>query len=617
MARRSLQLRRLALLGPSKDAASIGFKSGINVICGASDTGKSFIVEAIDFLLGGTGPLRDIPERIGYDNGRFIIETEDGETCTFERSVEGGHYRLFDGVLDDEETGKDPVIIKAKHAYGKKDNISGWFLSRIGLLNKRIRKNARGETRSLSFRDLARLIIVQEMEIIKQISPFQTGQFISKTSEFSVLKLLLTGVDDSSLVAESESPKDAGGVTAKVELIEQWLADLQAELEDIGAERTEVEFQLERLNKSIGETRESLEKSQENLNYSVKLRADLYSEREGVNDRINEILELIARFELLENHYKIDIERLSAIQEAGALFVYQEKARCPLCGALPEHQHLTDPCDGDVETVVQAAGVEINKIKRLSEELVKTVIDLREELGELHKRIEGIEEKYNSIDIDIREIVSPSIGGVRTAFAELIDKRSEAQKTLEIFDRIDHLESQRNKLLEETDTSGPIAPSVTDLSRTILDELAKQIEQLLSAWHFPGAKRVYFDDQSGDFVIDGKPRGSRGKGLRAITHAAVTLGLMEYCTKNSLPHPGFVVLDSPLLSYYEPEGEEDSLIGTDLKDRFYEYLVSVHSDNQVIIIENEHPSSGLLDRITFTDFTRNPDQGRYGFFPYK
>ncbi len=617
MTRSSLQLRRLALLGPNKSAASIDFKSGINVICGASDTGKSFIVEAIDFLLGGTGPLRDIPERIGYGNGRFTIATADDEKYTFERSVEGGQYRLFNGSLDDKEAGEDVVIIKPKHAHGKRDNISGWLLSSVGLLDRRIRKNVKGETRSLSFRDLARLIIVQENEIIKRDSPFQTGQFITKTSEYSALKLLLTGVDDNALVAESESHEVAGRVTAKVELIEQWLADLQTELEDVGTERAEVENQLEHINKSIDDKRDSFEQSQKNLNQLTKIRANIYSGKEKINDRIHEIQELLARFELLDNHYKIDIERLLAIQESGSLFVHQDKVPCPLCGALPAHQHLTESCDWDVEIVVQAASVEIDKINRLSKELAKTVIDLREELGELDKQIKGIEERFTSIDVEIREIMLPEVGRGRVSFTEIVDKRSEVRKTIEMFERVDRLEKQKIELLAETDIRASIDVSVTDLSKTVLNELAEQIEKLLKAWHFPDAERVYFDEKLVDFVINGKPRGSRGKGLRAITHAAVTIGLMEYCIKKSLPHPGFVVLDSPLLSYYAPEGEEDSLEGTDLKDRFYEYLVSEHSDNQIIIIENEHPLDELLDRITFTDFTRNPDKGRYGFFPYR
>jgi len=617
MKRSSLQLRHLALIGPSKPAASIDFKSGLNVICGASDTGKSFIVEAIDFLLGGTLPLRDIPERIGYNIGRLIISTEGDEIYSFEQSVDGGQYRLFEGFLDDKEVDEDSVIIKSKHSHGEVDNISGWLLSKVGLLNKKIRKNANGITLSLSFRDLARLIIVQENEIIKRNSPFQTDQYTSQTSEFSALKLLLTGVDDSAFVSELTPPKVTGKVTGKVELIEQWLADLHMKLTDIGIERKEVEDQLKRLNISISDTRENLEKSQNNLKQFIESRSELYSEIENINGRISEIHELLARFELLNSHYKIDIERLSAIQESGSLFVHQEKAPCPLCGALPEHQHLTESCDGNVEIVVQAASAEIEKINRLSEELDRTVIDLREELGELENQIENIEERYNTIDVKIREILSPSIGSIQDTFSELIDKRSEVQKRVEMFERVNILEKQKIELLSETDTDKSIDTSSTDISKTVLNEIAEQIETILKAWHFPDAERVYFDEKSVDFVINGKLRGSRGKGLRAITHAAITIGLMEYCMKKSLPHPGFVVLDSPLLSYYEPEGEEDSLVGTDLKDKFYEYLVSKHSDSQIIIIENEHPSTELLDRITFTDFTKNPEEGRYGFFPHK
>ena len=64
---------------------------------------------------------------------------------------------------------------------------------------------------------------------------------------------------------------------------------------------------------------------------------------------------------------------------------------------------------------------------------------------------------------------------------------------------------------------------------------------------------------------------------------------MEFCRERNLAHPGFVVLDSPLLAYWKPEGDDDDLRGTDLKEMFYRYLLGLRKDNQVIIIENEHP----------------------------
>ena len=134
-------------------------------------------------------------------------------------------------------------------------------------------------------------------------------------------------------------------------------------------------------------------------------------------------------------------------------------------------------------------------------------------------------------------------------------------------------------------------------------------------WHFPNANRVFFDESKRDFQIAGKNRGSTGKGLRAITHAAVKIALMEFSRERNLPHPGFVVLDSPLLAYWKPEGADDDLRGTDLKEMFYRYLLGLRKDNQVIIVENEHPPDFVSGEGNVIVFTKNPRGGRYGFFP--
>ena len=165
----------------------------------------------------------------------------------------------------------------------------------------------------------------------------------------------------------------------------------------------------------------------------------------------------------------------------------------------------------------------------------------------------------------------------------------------------------------------PLAPGTTatrtQVSKNVLDEFAKTVERILQEWHFPNATRVFFDESKRDFQIAGKDRGSTGKGLRAITHAAVTIGLMEFCRERDLPHPGFVVLDSPLLAYWKPEGDDDDLRGTDLKEMFYRYLLGLHDNNQVIIIENEHPPQFVADKALVEVFTKNPHHGRYGLFP--
>ena len=149
----------------------VSFGPGLNVIYGASETGKSFIVEAIDFMLGGRPPLRDIPERIGYDRILMGVETLDGGTFTLQRSVDGGRFRVFSELhfASPAEVGGAQELSEV-HSDRSTDNLSTFLLEKCQLAHKRLRRNKRGDTNSLSFRHLARLVIVTETEITEQRS---------------------------------------------------------------------------------------------------------------------------------------------------------------------------------------------------------------------------------------------------------------------------------------------------------------------------------------------------------------------------------------------------------------------------------------------------------------
>ena len=616
-----LQLRGLSFTSPYKEPASLEFQGGLNVICGASDTGKSFIVEAIDFLLGAKGPLRDISERVGYDRERLTLETVDGEVFTLERSTSGGNFRKFEGNLPTGEPNIAPgTILNQKHAHGNLSTLSAYLLSTIGLAEKYVRKNQQGSTDSLSFRNLARLILVKESDITKDSSPILSGQRQDATKEYSVFKLILTAVDDSALVAQAEIQAEMAATrqnnNAKVEFIDELLNELQAELSEIGINRIEAEEQLLQLQEQAEVQQEILNQRQRELDEKIERRYEVMRQIERLSDRINEISSLLSRFELLREHYQIDLERLAAIEESGSLFVHLERTSCPLCGALPDEQHQVEVCDGDVESVVNAATAEIAKVEKLSLELDQTASDLRTEAEGLITQKEELDPEFQVLNQEIQEITSP-LREVQNTFSEIIRHSSEMQRVIDSFNRIGQLQEKRHVLRIEVDEPvNSVSPQI-DLSSSVLDDFAQKVQHLLQAWEFPGSNRLHFDETLKDIVIGGQPRISRGKGLRAITHAAMTIGLMEFCKDRNLSHPGFVVLDSPLLAYWKPEASEDRVIleGSNLKFRFYEYLANNCSDSQIIIIENEHPPLNIKGRITSTVFTKNPNEGRYGFFP--
>lgn len=612
-----IKIRNVCFLGERFPAALINFDQSLTVVCGASDTGKSFLVESIDFLLGGKD-LRIIPELEGYEKARIVIESSEKGMWTFERSVAGGNYKIFEGDVSTDPDIQASGKIKVKHAAGLEDNISGWLLGTLNLLRKSIRKNAQGDCRSLSFRDIARFVIVDEREIIRQDSPFLTGQYVSKTAEISALKFMLTGVDDSSIIHSNARKQSESHEQAKIELLEQWISDLEIKITEKGLERGELSEQLEKLNLSISSGRQQIQLAQSQLNEMLENRRNIAQSREEIKDRLDDITNMLARFDLLKSQYLSDLNRLMAIEESGSLFVHYERVICPLCGTPPGVQQGNENCENHVESTVIAAIAEMEKIKVLASDLNSTITALHEESAYFSKELVKTEEQFSLVDIDIKKSLAPELSGVQYDYTLLIDKRSEVLSHLSFFTSLDKLVLQREELFEENEGLELVDKKITTkLPTQALQDFSKKVERILEAWDFPDTGSVYFDEKYMDFVINGKLRGNRGKGLRAITHAAVTLGLLEYCKEHSLPHPGFVVLDSPLLAYYKPEGESDSLKGSALKQKFYKYLLEEHSDSQVIIVENEHPPEIFADQLGLTIFTKNPIHGRFGLFSPK
>ena len=189
------QITFLTLKGTGLADATVCFGPRLNVISGPSDTGKTFIGECIDYAFGSSTKPSDIPEAKGYESVVLGIKSlSAGTEYSIQRSLRGG------GALVSTQ-GQAERILAEKHQPGSEDTISYFLLSLCGLNDRRIRTNLKGKTRQISFRDIAQLIVVSEQEIIRKHSPVRSGQHMDKTSEDSVFRLLLTGVDDASVIA--------------------------------------------------------------------------------------------------------------------------------------------------------------------------------------------------------------------------------------------------------------------------------------------------------------------------------------------------------------------------------------------------------------------------------
>jgi len=609
MAITGFQIRRLTLVGLGVPNAEVQFREGLNVVSGPSDTGKTFIVQCIDYMLGGKDVPESIPEAAQYETVRLSLSVSvDDDEVVLERSIRGGDFKLV-------SAGKADQHLSAKQSAADKDSVSQYLLGLAGLAEKKVRTNKQGKTREVSFRDLVRLVLVEEETVISKTSPILTGQYTTGTAESAVFRLLLTGVDDSSLISSEDRKVAKGKKAGKVEMLDLLLNQTKGRMAEMQlpgdvqawqSQLAEIETLFEVAQKELAVEQQSA------AQLEGKRRAELSTLRQ-LESRSGVLRELQRRFALLEQQYMSDLRRLESIAEAGARLGQMNEERCPVCGATAEHQeHDRQTADAAPEDVAQSCLAEAAKIRLLIADLHMTRSDNDREIARLEGLTLEAKERTRTVATQLSEMLKPRVEVALLRLRESQTHRDTYRRALELHGRVNELQG----LLGELALVAPGQGSELESARVRSDEAEafnQEVESLLRAWHFPGLDRVTFSESDQDIVISGRTRASHGKGVRAIAHTAFNLALLKFCIKAEMPHPGFALIDSPLVVYREPDTDEGGF-SHDVKDAFYRSIAEDFRASQVIIFENEDPPSDLGADANFIRFT-GASHGRQGFIP--
>lgn len=606
-----LTLSHLTFTGTNVEPASVDFSPHVTVIHGPSDTGKSFIVDAIDFVLGAK-ELKEIPEREGYSRILLGFELATGERVTLARSVDGGSISLYRADVRVEPSTPPDETLAAKHSAASTKNVSRFLLNEVGLDEKQVRKNARNETHMLSFRDLTRLCLVGETEMQAEEAPGLSGNPVNKTKEVSVLKLLLSGEDDSALTAVPSAQDQKRLRGARQEVVERMLSQLESQLQDV-AEPAELKTQLGKLNHTIDQHSAMIGSLTEQRGQLLRQHNELQSADSTQRSEYSDAAALRQRFTLLQKQYESDLARLEMIAEAGSLLGYFRSGTCVFCGAEPANQHLNLDCEGDTTSFGVSVESETQKTQGLLDDLLVTIESLDARAEVLRASIRTTRRDVVAAQKSIGKLeakMNPEKGNLR----ELLAKRSEIEKNLGLYEQVKTFEDMIRRIADETEAE--VATAVAGLSLTAVREFSAEISKRLEKWDYPSATSVRYDRNELDIIAGDQRRSAHGKGVRAVLHAAFTLALAQYCFDRDLPHPGFVVLDSPLVTYRPPDqsaeaGDEppEGVVRAfyrDIQDSF---------DGQVIVMENTDPLDPLGHDALDIRFTKRVDVGRYGFMP--
>lgn len=610
-------LTKLCLSGKNELKTEIEFKKGLNVIVGPTNTGKSFLFECINYMLGGKDAPEQIDEIVDYDYHTIFMELEskDGQKFTFERQISGGNFKKYNCSINELTTESKFEILSQKHSE-KKESMSKFLMSVTGYKNTNlfIKTNKTNKLKRFTYRNYNDFILINEVKIIAKESPVHSDNNKTKTAEEAAFRLILSNKDDSEL-SEGVVANNSGFVyTAQIGLIDKLIHDLELNISNLTP--LQLEDDLEVIIRGLTLKRSGISSEIEKLSDSRKI---LWMNIQQAESKLLSTHELLKRFLLLKNQYETDMHRISFLLEGEYFFSLLNYEKCPHCNQTLVLNNGELACSHlEIEQKKESYKVELQKILFHLEDLNSTIETMNEEVYMINNKLLRDNEDYNKLSKVLDEQLEPE----NLIIEEELQSILKNQKTISELEQKKHT---LDKLLDEKKNILGLLVSEPDVGTTssqpidytkFYDDLCESIKYFLTGWKYPGSENVEFDVKQKDILISGKARRLFGKGYRSISYSAFVLGVMNYCNLKDLPHPGVVVLDSPITSYKEEDGDDEKT-SDDLQARFFEFLSEVTLNNQVIILENKRPSEKVIKNINFIEFTKSQNRGRYGFIKTK
>ena len=82
-------ISKIAAAGSNVQYSSVTFKDGVNILHGPSNTGKSYVIGCINFMLGGEPPFMR-SDTAGYDTIEIQFDSVDGYVVNAKRKIIDG-----------------------------------------------------------------------------------------------------------------------------------------------------------------------------------------------------------------------------------------------------------------------------------------------------------------------------------------------------------------------------------------------------------------------------------------------------------------------------------------------------------------------------------------------
>ena len=602
-------IKRFVIASKTESGERIGstldLAPGLNIVYGPSNTGKTLILDCVDFMLGGEARRLYKPALRIYAV-TMILDVDGAEVSLYRELDEKKNDIIVISKAPGIEGGTYTVGAKTKD----KDTISSLWLKLMGINKdvKIIRQIEDSMEQALTVRTFYHFFVINENRISGENSILKAGsQTYTKNIPVPTITSLIYLAKELNYISPNGAPKTSSKIITVKRTTAQSIVDgsvnAMRERETISIKsddpRTVEEIQTE-----INEILEQISAAEDSLQKTTDRDQIVTNQLIEITSAIAESTILKNRYNALRTQYESDMRRLTFIAEAD---IHKGKIpkldHCPFCnGELPKEK--TQSC-------LDAAIAEADKIELRIKDLQYADEALSKEMDKLQSQREALVREQQQVQAAIRGELRPQVEALRdklAIFTAALEK-AKAKEMLKHFTEVLNEQLLRIKSEDEFSNDFDVREKIREVLQEPLERLLTEILEKCNYDNYVGSR---FDEDMCDVVVNGSEKLSQGQGFRAFLNSVMALAVQEMLNEFNMHMPHLLVMDSPILSLKEREEDKGTEITSDsMRGGLFQYMIEHEKNRQTIILENEIPT---LDYSTanIIHFTRKIGDGRFG-----
>lgn len=635
-----MKINELRAKGTKKDYV-VTFQSGLNIVAGEMSTGKTTILELIDFCLGAKDYPK-YPEIVRNVIGVLLEIEIGGEQFTIQRQLFSNNSKSiihFSSIANLQSTTRS-IEVLSNQTLGE-ESISSFIMSKIGLSNIKLKeaptKDSTG-TDVMSLRDILWFCYVErrsrvaaakllfENEAMKKIKLRQVADVIfdlhstvlaALGSELDITqeainegekeeKILLKFVESQGILSTDNLTKEKTEILNDIEDRKSSLAQINSKMSGSSDIAKGLQDELLKLRTELQEVRTDKRSQEKTLQRLIPLRAQYYED--------------ISKYKLIEEA-KVIIDPLSLVicpvcLSSVSFTQDKEKPSCSLCGNTIVKDPSTPP----------NISREIRSTERKLRELATYVDELEQKIKNDNLRESKIEEgmkiKSSQLDNTLNAFVSPyvteieglvsGIGAHENEIKHLEDAMKIRNNIGSLREEIIRLKAKEYGIIKRIEEERKKSTSRID----VVNSLSNTYYNQLRAVHFPKVNQPqdgYFDADYAPYVHRNRYDEISSEGGTNLSCLCWLTTIFEEATIRNANHPGFLMYDSVQAGIGMGRVTEEFRDKT-IVEGIYQLLnrmSTLEGNSQIIIVDN-HPPESAIDYIRVR-YTGDRNNGVYGF----